>query len=718
MPFRVSPPILLMLCCFMQGAYAGTPAMPEQSEAVLEADSLIGQKDHQLEATGDAVLRQDGKLIRADKIVYTPKDRNVDAQGGVMLEQQGDRMSGPHLHMDLNSGSGVMEQPSFYIRETNGRATATSMDILDTQHYSFKNATYTTCPAGNDDWYLNMDALQLDRANELGTAHGATVEFKGVPFIYTPYIDFPLNDHRKSGFLSPIYGSTSKGGMDLTIPYYWNVAPNADATFAPRAMLKRGVQLNNEFRYMGEGYGGELHGDVLPYDQLLKRNRAHFSARHNQVVIPGLNGFLNFNRVTDDAYYRDLGTVMSSSAQVNLLQEGGFNLNEEGWNTTARVQRYQTLQDPLAPIAVPYARMPQITTSAARIVADANLAVAGEYVEFSHPTQVNGKRLVVNPSVSYPLLNEPAFYLTPKLAMYSTRYAMGLNNTAALPDATRTLPLFSVDSGLSFERATSFFGESYLQTLEPRAFYVYVPYRKQDLLPNFDTAQADFSFTQIFTENRFFGSDRIGDANQITLATTTRVLSDSNGAERFKLTLGERFSFITPQVTLLTPTTTTSKSDILLAVGGGVGKQAYLDSLVDFDPNQSQVQQYGWIARYRPEPGKALNFGYRFTRNTLRQTDVSTQWPIARNWGAVARMNYSFQDKRILDSIAGLEYNESCWTLRFVAQHYTTATRQVNTGFFVQLELSDLMQFGSDPLMVLKQNVPGYAKLNNQPVTP
>ncbi len=721
MRFRVLPLVVSMSCCLMQVSYAATvtPVVPAaETEAVLEADSLVGQKNRQIEAKGDATLRKDGKLIHADRILYTPADREVDAQGNVVLEQQNDRISGPHLHMNMSTGQGVVQQPQFHFQENNGRATASTMDIQDKEHYSLSDATYTTCPADNDDWHLNMDRLEIDRAEQIGTAHGASVEFKGVPFVYTPWMNFPLNDHRKSGFLSPIYGSTSKGGMDLSIPYYWNIAPDLDATIAPRIMLKRGVQLNNEFRYMGETYRGEIHGDVLPNDQLINRNRAHLAVVHNQKLYGGFNGFVNFNRVTDDAYFRDLGTAVNSSSQVNLLQEGGLNINQSGWNSTVRVQRYQTLQDPAAPILPPYARMPQLTTSAAKIVGDTSLSFVGEYVDFSHPSLVNGKRLVVNPSVSYALVNEPAGYITPKLALHSTQYTMGVNNAAALPNATRSLPLFSLDSGMSFERDTKYFEKDYLQTLEPRAYYVYVPYRNQTALPNFDTAQADFSFTQMFTENRFFGNDRIGDANQVTLATTSRLLSPDNGAERFKVTLGERFSFISPQVNLLTPAGSTAKSDVLLAIGGRLSRTMSLDSETDFDPNQSKTQRYGWIAHYRPEPGKAFNLGYRFQRNTLRQTDISGQWPLTKSWGTVARMNYSFQDKRILDAIAGLEYNQSCWTLRLIAQHYTTATKQSNTSFFVQLELSDLMQVGSDPLMVLKQNVPGYTKLNNKPVPP
>ena len=701
----------------MHSAYAATalPVVllsPEEMPAEFEADRLVGQKNRDIVGTGDAILRQDGKTIRADKLRYTPAQREVDAEGGVVLQQQGDVMSGPHLHMDMDTGRGAMEQPQFLIQENHARATAANMDILDKQHYNLSNATYTTCPAGNDDWQLNMSTLELDRVNEVGTAYGAWVAFQGVPFVYAPWLDFPLNDHRKSGFLAAINGNSTKGGFELTLPYYWNIAPNADATFSPRVMVKRGVQLNNEFRYMGAGVSGEIHADILPNDLVTKRNRARLSLKHNEVIVSGIQGFVNFNRVTDDAYFRDLSTTVNSSAQVNLLQEGGVNLSADGWNSTVRVQRYQTLQDPLALIAVPYARLPQITTSAAKIVADSNLAMKAEYVEFSHPTAVNGRRLVLNPSASYPLVNEAAFYVTPKLALHSTHYVMGANNAAAVPNAARTLPLFSLDSGVAFERDAQFFGNDFLQTLEPRAFYVYVPYRNQSLLPSFDTAQADFSFTQMFTENRFFGSDRIGDANQLTLATTTRVLSPSNGAERFKFTLGERFSFTAPQVTLFTPNVSSARSDILLAVGGRMSKALLLDSEMDFDPNQSKTQRYSWQARYRPEPGKTLNFGYRFLRGTMRQTDVSAQWPLSQRWSSVAQMNYSFQDQRIVNSIAGLEYNESCWTLRLIGQHYTTATRQSNTGIFVQLELNDLMQVGSDPLAILKQYVPGYTKLN------
>lgn len=717
---------IFWLCCFTHYAFADqslsglraeqapkTAGVAGQSEsAIIEADSLTGKKEDQIEAAGNATLRQNGQSISADWFLYQQRSQQLDAQGSVVLKQDGSTMSGPHLLFNLGTSAGRMEQPEFYLEENDARGSADALRIQDRQHFNLEKATYTTCPAGNDDWMMKMGALELDRERQIGVARNASVEFKGVPILYTPWMDFPLNDQRKSGFLAPVFGGTSQGGTEVTLPYYWNIAANQDATFAPRIMLKRGLMLNNEYRYLGWGYGGEMHVDVLPDDRVADRDRARFALKHNQTLTDGLDGFVNFNRVGDEAYFRDLGDAVNATSQANLLQEAGLKFNSISWNAVARVQRYQTLQDPAAPIAVPYARLPQVTLDAQRSVSSATLDLAGEFVSFSHPTAVNGARLVMNPSVSYPLADDSAVYITPKVALHGTRYVMGENNATALQNASRVLPIYSIDSGIAFERDSNMFGGDYLQTFEPRLFYVYVPYRNQDSLPNFDTAQADFSFTQMFTENRFFGSDRVGDANHVTLAVTSRLLERGNGMERLKVTMGERFSFETPRVNLITPTTTINKSDILLAAAGRITDAWLLDSEFQYDPNQSHAQRYNIAARYRPEPGKAFNMGYRFTRNALRQADVSSQWPLTGRWHAVARWDYSLQDDRTLEAIAGLEYNQSCWTLRLVAQRFATATQQSNTGFFVQLELNDFIKVGADPLNLLKQSVPGYAKLN------
>ncbi|HET7832192.1 MAG TPA: LPS-assembly protein LptD [Gallionella sp.] len=727
MRFRLNPVTFSLLCVFAQNASAeaGLPAQSadktvvaqgepaQETPATLEADQLEGKKDNQIEATGNVILRRDDQSIRADRLLYFQNTQDLDASGSVVLEQKGNIMRGPHLQLNLDSYIGTMDRPVYSLAESDGRGSADVMHIQGKQLYNLDNATYTTCPADNEDWFLKMSGLEIDRDRQIGTAQHAWVEFMGVPILYSPWMNFGLKGQRKSGFLAPRFGSTTKGGSELTLPYYWNIAPNRDATIAPRIMTKRGLMLNNEFRYLEPKYFGELHADVLPGDSIAKRTRSRLAVKHQQTLPGGLSGYLDLNSVSDDAYFRDLGDAVNSTSQINQLQEGGLNYAAAWWNATARVQRYQTLQDPAAPIVAPYARLPQFNLTAQRNYSAASVAFGGEFVDFRHPTLPNGRRLVLNPSVSYPLVNAPAFYVTPKLGVHSTHYQMVANFATPLPNSTRTLPILSVDSGVAFEREWRFGGSDYVQTLEPRAFYVFIPFKDQAQLPNFDSAQADFSFTQMFTENRFFGNDRIGDANQLTMALTSRLL-EQDGAERLKMMLGERFSFTAPRVNLITPAASTNRSDILAALSGSVTRAWSLDSEFQFDPNQSHTQRYNIAARYRPETGKLLNLGYRFARNTLRAIDISTQWPLSSRWHAVARWNYSLQDKQLLEGIAGLEYNQSCWTLRLVAQRFTIGTQQANTGFFVQLELNDFVKVGSDPLTLLKNSVLGYTKLNDK----
>jgi LPS-assembly protein len=778
MRFRLKPVVLTLLCVFAHSAVAeesralqtGTTAaaQPVQDEPVfVEADNLTGDKKNQVEAIGNAILIKADQTIRADRLFYNQETSDAEGFGSVVLEQKGSTMSGPYLKLNLDTHAGLMEQPLFYMKENDGRGAGDMLHIQDQQHYTLDNAIYTTCPADDQDWFLKMSSLDIDRDQQVGVAHNTWVEFMDMPILYSPWMDFPLNHDRKSGFLAPTFGGTNKGGSELTVPYYWNIAPNYDATISPRLMMKRGVLLNNEFRYLGSGYVGEVHADVLPNDALTHSNRARFGLKHNESFGGGFAGSANFNRVSDNAYYRDLADAVNIGTQVNLLQDAALSYNAGWWNSTAHLQRFQTLQNPLAPIGIPYARLPQFTLNAAQGYAGANFSMASEYVSFSHPTALNGQRVVLIPSVSYPLIRTPAFYVTPKFILHNTQYTMGVNNATALQDVSRTLPLFSLDSGVAFERNIDLLGKNYLNTLEPRAYYVYVPYQKQDILPVYDTFQAPFSFAQMFTENRFIGNDRVGDANQLTLAVTSRFLEQDTGAEQLKLMLGERFSFSPPQVNLVAPTTTTNKSDILLGASGHIYRAWSFDSELQYSPALALVQHYNVMARYRPESGKVLNLGYRFVSDSLgslipgvaaatgtaivngviypttggvpyttiggnnysvaspalRQINVSGQWPLSRHWHAVGQWNYSFLDQRLLNGVAGLEYEESCWTWRLVAHSFTVGVLQTmagvkpqtNTGIFVQLELKDFIKVGSDPLLLLKQSVPGYTTSNVKP---
>jgi len=682
----------------------------DKEPAYISAQQLKGVQGEQLEATGAVELRQGKQAIFADHLTFTPTTNELTADGAVRIEQPGTIIEGSALKLNLDKNVGDMTQPTFQFTDIKSRGSADNFHMLDRQTYLLHNVSYTTCPAGNDDWLLRLGKLEIDRGREVGTAQHARVEFMGVPILYTPWMDFPLGDRRKSGFLAPIPGRTLKNGNELTLPYYWNIAPNRDATFTPRAMSQRGTLLSNDFRYLEPTFSGKMDVDGLQGDRQTHTNRLRAALQHNHHLGKGLSASANLNYVSDDAYFRDLGTTVSSTSQTNLERAGILSYRTERWNASLRAQAFQTLQDPVIPVVEPYQRMPQITLNGQQPVAGASFALTGEYVDFRHPTLINAQRLVLHPSVSYPLVAHSAFYITPKVGVHSTQYTLTKNNPAATPSIRRTVPIYSVDSGIAFERDFNLVGQDYLQTLEPRAFYVYAPYRAQDSLPNFDTAQSDFSFTQMFSENRFFGHDRISDANHLTLALTSRLLQQDSGAERLRLIIGQRFNQGAPQASLAQ---VPNKSDILMAATGRITKSFSLDSNFQYDPNKAHSEKLNITSRYHPESGKALNLGYRYTRDKLEQSDLSIQWPLTRRWYMLGRWNYSILDKRSVESVAGLEYNDRCWTARMIVQRFAVATNEVSTGIFLQLELNDLLRVGSDPLAMLRQSIPGFTKTNS-----
>lgn len=727
MRFRFHSIFLLSFSLFSLHSHAEEPLLSASAVNVatavsektiyIEAARIEGKKDEGMEAHGNVELEQGNQKVFAEHLLYEQQTREITATGAVRIEQPSGTVSGPDLQMNMDSNVGQMSKPLFQLKDNNARGSAEVMHRTGILNYEFDHATYTTCPAGNDDWLLNMSRLEIDKESQIGTAHNAWVEFKGVPLLYTPWMDFPLDGRRRSGLLGPTFGVTASGGSEITVPYYWNIAPNYDATIAPRRITKRGVLINDEFRYMGSSYAGEMHYDVLPHDHLADLRRIHTSLRHSQNLGGGFGATVNLNRVSDDAYFRDLSNTVLGGTQTQLLNEGVLSYGGGWWSASIRGQTYQTLQDPLAPVAIPYQRLPQINLAAQKTLDDSTINVVNEYVDFRHPTLVTGRRLVLYPSITYALLNDPGFFLKPKLGVHNTQYTMGDNNSTNTPDSSRTLPIFSLDGGLIFERDLALGDGEYTQTLEPRAFYVKIPYQNQDFLPVYDTSQGGFSFASMFTENRFYGNDRVGDANMTTVALTSRLIDNAGGVERMRVALGQRFSYEMPLVNLVAPDAN-SRSNMLLSVGGRVTNALTLDSLLEYNPNTKYTLSYNTSARYKPEPGKVLNLGYRYTYvdgnplNDVRQTDFSTQWPLFWHWYAVSRLSYSMQDRRVLEALAGLEYNQKCWMLRLVAQQFPTATQQISTGMFVQLELNDFIALGADPLSALRLSVPGYTKLN------
>ena len=712
------------------------PAPPKSTDSrpvFIAANHVHGQTDVEMVAVGDAELRKIGSVLTADQLVYRDNDDEVEATGHVRLAREGEIITGPKLRLKLEESIGSFDEPVYMIRRSRlqevdkvqhdasmqretrvtvtGYGVARRIDFEGEDKFRLSDATYSTCGPTNPDWFAEVSDLKLDYTREVAEGSDAKLVFKGVPILYTPWLSFSLNNQRKSGLLTPTLGSTSNGGFEITTPFYWNIAPNMDATIAPRVMAKRGVQMMGEFRYLDYNYEGTSRVEWLN-DQVTDKRRSAYSINHNQDFGYGIKGNLNLNGVSDDSYFTDLSGRQAIAAQAFLLRQGSLSYSGGWWNVSALASRYQTLQLPGQPLLqIPYDRLPQVTLTANQPdIYGSSLALNGEYVNFSHPTLVVGRRFTAYPQVSLPLQTGAAF-VTPKIGLHMTRYDLERQGIDTPGQLRRNVPIFSVDSGVVFDRNLDWFGRGLTQTLEPRLYYLYVPKRDQSLIPVFDSGLADLNFAQIFGENRYSGGDRIGDANQLTAAVTSRLLDPGSGAELLRGTLGQRYYFSGQNVTLPGEIVRTERSaDILAALSGQVAPKIWFDTGVQYNPRDSRTERLNLGGRYQPEIGKVLNAGYRYQRDSLRLIDVSGQWPIWGGWRGVGRYNYSLKENRLVESVAGIEYDGGCWVIRTIMQRYATTAGSANTSFFIQLELSDFSRIGSNPFDMLKRNIPGYGR--------
>lgn len=735
---------------------------------VIEAQQLEMFLDRKMRAIGDAEMRQDDKAIFGDRIDYDVLNEELHVVGNTRIEQKGLVVLGPELRLKMDEREGEMKEPVFTFNRPAASLPTSETSILsaydpdtagsripgstesarsgfargDAKRITFEgpdkerlhDARYTTCEAGVDDWYLRASELELDHHTETGTAKNARVEFKGVPIMYTPWVDFPFNKQRKSGILAPSFGTTTKSGVELSVPYYWNIAPDMDATITPRYMSKRGMQLSNEFRYLNPNYSGEDSLELLPNDSQADRDRYYAKLLHQHNFGYGWSGGFHYERVSDDQYFSDMTTSIVSTSRVNLPQRGNIAYSDEIWSFTGLAERYQTLDE----TSFPYQRLPQLTLAGEK---EWNLLtgnVYGQWTQFdrsnhapitqtmvsapdtSMVTGVTGSRSVLYPSVSLPLARSYG-YITPKLGVHYTNYKLD-NADFTLTDSngnvtdseflsdSRSLPIFSLDSGLYFDRDFRVVKNTYTQTLEPRLFYVYVPYRDQSRLPVFDSGEADLSLSTLFSENQFTGNDRINDANQLSLAVTTRLIDSKTGLQRLAATIGQRFYFSDRRVGLPgADEITSSTSDIVAAITARLRNHWNLDAGWQYNTDIERSVKSNIGARYNPEPGKVLNLSYRFTRESLEQIDISTEWPLASKWFGLARWNYSLREDRPIEGLAGVEYDAGCWQARAVMQRVSVATDEdPNYAFFFQLELGGMTSIGTSPLSLLKRSIPGY----------
>lgn len=709
------------------GAWPGSAAAQEargsdqDAPTTVRAEELTGRPDREVNARHDVEIVRGATTINADSGTYHIVEDEVEGSGDVRMRRYGDRYTGDEVKLNLESGQGYVLHPTYQLQKNNARGVAERIDFESKEVADVTDGTYSTCEGPDPDWYLKTDTMRLDQGRDLGTSRKTIVYFKGVPILGTPAMSFPLSDARKSGVLPPTFGTTSTGGFEVMVPYYFNIAPNRDLTLFPKLIARRGLQLGANARYLGSGYSGTTTAEVLPNDRVTNTIRYSISSTHTQAFASGVGLNWNLNGASDDNYPSDFASSLTASTQRLLLRDVNLTYGGAFWNAIARVSNYQVLQDPLSPIGRPYDRLPQLNLNAAQLdVGGFDWTASTEFTRFWHPdlsvVGVRGDRAYLNSSVSYPIIRS-GYFITPKVSFDATTYRLENLNAGAPTSLTRTVPTFSLDGGMVFERDAMFFGSPMTQTLEPRLFYVKTPFRDQSRFPVFDTGLADLNFTQLFSENRYAGHDRIGDANQLTAALVTRYIEPS-GAERMRLAIGQRFSFSDQRVTL-GGETTESRSDLLLAATGKLLPSLTVDGNLQYSQTLRQSTRSSYALRWEPASKKLLNLQYRFDRkdpinplNELKQVDVSGQWPIAQRWYGVGRINYSLPDKRVAESLLGFEYKADCWIFRVVAQRIPTATQTATSAFFIQLELNGLSRIGSNPLEAIRANVPGYQMIN------
>lgn len=716
----------------------------------LRGQAIGGQLEDQIDLEGDAELRQLGSSLKAQTISFDLVENAIEAAGGVRLYRDGELYTGPALTLKLGTMQGEMREVTYEIAAVNGRGSAERAEFLQPKSSKLSEATYTTCPADRPAWSLAVRSMLVDQIREVADTEGASLMWGGVPLVPLGDISFALSSRRRSGFLPPSYAVSSRLGLEITAPFYWNMAPNRDMTLYPSVIGRRGVQLGTEFRYLEPGYNGTAFVELLPNDRERGESRSLGQINHSHRLPGGLTLGLNATRVSDDDYFADFGGSLLVASQRTLPATLSLSGAASGWSWTGALQEYQLLKDPAAPVLAPYSWMPRVAASRTeRAVGLAALhddllvdwSAGVEATRFAHPTLAEGTRLVATSSLSAPSYLGPVA-VTPKLNLHATsyshetdgsntlttqKYGVGatgsyVNNVGTGESYNRFVPTTSLDAQMVFERDTQWGSRDMVQTLEPRIFYVYTPYREQSDKPVFDSGVAGVSLAQLFSDNSLTGHDRVVDQDQLTAGVTSRFQDARTGEERLRGTIAQRFYFDEQRVTFPGQTARTDKeSDILAEVGARLGASWRFDALAQYTRKLSLWQAGTASLRYDPKPGTTFSLSYRYTRNSLNSADLAFQTPIAPYWYAVGRYNVSLQKRTstdttqqpgLIEALAGVEYDGGCWVARAVVQRYVTGADRRTNAVFLQFELNGIARVGTDPLAELTRSIPNYRYIN------
>lgn len=667
---------------------------PDDPRTHIEADNANISLEAVSVFRGAVVVRRGLRRLKADRVDYNRPQDTAHAEGNVRLLQNDLLITGAEADMDMAAGTGEISDAT-YRTAGNQQGQAGTIRILDKYRTELDNATYTTCDIGDPDWLLSAGHIMLNTENRQGSASNVVVRFKGVPFLYLPYMRFPIGDQRLSGLLYPSLGNSDQHGTRVVVPYYWNIAPQMDATITLDHMSRRGTMLQTEFRYLTTNNKGQLDWHYLPDDELYGEDRERVRWQHEGWADTGWSAEVDYNSVADTDHLLDFGNNLSATSTTHLERRGKLVYNADRWQFTSLVQRYQAITGNEA-----YQRLPQLdlTTRLPQRDNTLNYNFNAQWVQFAHrdaPTVPEGSRLAVEPSISLPLRAVYGF-AEPKLSLHYTQYDLDPQTINSEPELTRTVPIFSLKSGLFFERNTRIAETDLLHTLEPQLFYAYIPYRDQNDIPVFDSTFRSFNINDPFRANRFDGIDRIGDTNKLTAALTTRLLSQQTGQELLMARLAQVFYFEDRRVTLDNDVTNTQqRSDIIAEFDLRPDNHWTFDSDVTWSPQDDEVTVANARLSYSPWDSLSLAAAYRFQRDRLETSEAGFNWRLNPRWGFHGRRLYDLKNQRELESVLGLRYDSCCWGLSLEAgKRFVSNIRPEENTLLLVLELKGLASFG------------------------
>ena len=686
----------------------------DQEPAVASAEAIEGSPETELIMTGDAEIRRPGTMIKADRLTYTQSNGEVTARGNASISRDGAIFRTPQLRYQLTDKTGQAEQVDYEYAPMRLRGEASCARFLPFEQTELVNSLITTCKKGDNSWWIEIEKLTLDEYEQVGYGRNAVLKLGGVPVIGAPWFTFPMSPERKSGFLIPSFGMSSSRGFELQTPYYFNIAPNYDYTFTPHLMTKRGLLLGNNVRWLNQYFETSVTLNYMPDDKEYEDERYGASIQLKG-SFKGLSYGIDYKRVSDNDFISDFSNSVRDDTEDVLAQNYWLSYGQKYWSASLTVNKNQTID---IHTDKPYEKVPEFTWRG--YVADFQgfeFKTTLQATRFEHPTKISGDRFVFDQSVAYPI-RSAGWFVTPKARVVGTSYDLERAYTrgASLTPGV-TVPVFSVDSGLIFDREVRVFDLPMMQTLEPRLFYSYTPYRDQSDIPVFDSSLAEMTFAQLFNEDTWIGYDRFNEANQLSASITTRFIDDRDGYEWFRASIGERVYFNDYRIGSngKRQALKTQKSDFLASIGAHLTRSLQASVYTQWSHERNKTDRLVAGVRYQPRPMSSIGLFYRYnwepdrqSEDYIKQVDLSLQWPLSDKWYVLARQNYSLYKRKFIESLLGLEYHADCWTMRVVAQRYTDDNEEPQSNFFIQLELNGLGSLGSSPMNELQRSIQGY----------